>query len=154
MKPCFVLRNLYNYHNLHLRAPAMIATFSGFTSLLHPPSGLPAIPAPAQFWTLIVWFIIPSLLGIWAAYAHHISSLRRSARRVRQLELRLAQAKPMRQASSLYSVAIVPATTLPQIPATPETPFPGTLPELPRVPLGKLKTDLTSHECSGLVISK
>lgn len=58
------------------------------------PAGLPAMPAPEQFWALLVWVIVPSVLVIWVNYYRQQESLRQVHRRLRQLEARLAASRP------------------------------------------------------------
>ena len=107
------------------------------------PSSLPAIPAPAQFWALIVWFVLPSIIGIWAAYAHHISRMRRASRRVRQLEIRLAASRPNSPIASSSTIADSLTAPLPLLPTPSGVSFLKSIPVLPRVPLESLKTGLS-----------
>ncbi len=57
-------------------------------------AGLPAIASPQQFWAVVTWLILPSLVAIWTLYRRREDKLRRTHRRLRQLEARLAMANP------------------------------------------------------------
>jgi hypothetical protein len=51
---------------------------------------LAVAPTPAEFWTVVVWGIVPAAAGIWIVYRQQQARLRRALRRLRQLEARLA----------------------------------------------------------------
>ena len=121
----------------------MHAAFAQVTGLFYLPSCLPDILAPAQSSALVASFIIPCLLGIWLAHTHRISKLRQGSLRMRQLELRLAAAKPMicSAPTTANRMDFKPLSGL----STPSTASPPrSIPVLPRVPFGCLKVDRIS----------
>ena len=76
----------------------------------HPPSllpvsaGLPWLLAAEQYWTVMVWLILPSIVAIWVAYLRKEERLRNMRRQVRRLEARLNAAIP-----STVPAMVVPA---------------------------------------------
>ena len=81
-----------------------------FAIHLHPPNLLPMsagltwLPAAEQYWTVLVWFILPSIVAIWVVYLRKEERLRNMRRQVRQLEARLNVATP-----SAVPAMVVPA---------------------------------------------
>lgn len=105
----------------------MFSPFFAISSSSRPlllPLGMPTVPTPDQFWAMMLWVVLPSLLTIWMAYHHHQEKMRRVHRRMRLLEARLASATPA-QATLRTSFPRNPGTATRPVALTARIPAPA-----------------------------